>query len=45
MTEQTLQQYLIKQYPKEDESCEWKEFKNLKNDFSDRENNPGLFTF
>lgn len=24
MTEQELQQYLIKQYPEEDESCEWK---------------------
>ena len=23
--------------PKEDESCEWKEFKNLKNDFSGHE--------
>lgn len=31
MTEQELQQYLIEQYPKEDEGCEWKEFKNLKN--------------
>lgn len=37
MTEQALQQYLIKQYPKEDEGCEWKEFKNLKNDFSGHE--------
>ena len=45
MTEQALQQYLIKQYPKEDEGCEWKEFKNLKNDFSGHENNPGLFAF
>ena len=26
MTEQALQQYLIKQYPKENEGCEWKEF-------------------
>ncbi len=34
MSEQALQQYLIKQYPKEDEGCEWKEFKNLKNDIS-----------
>ena len=25
------------QYPKEDEGCEWKEFKNLKNDFSGHE--------
>ena len=30
MKEQALQQYLIKQYPKEDEGCEWKELKNLK---------------
>ena len=37
MTEQALQQYLIKQYPKEDEGCEWKEFKKLKNDFSGHE--------
>lgn len=37
MTEKELQQYLIKQYPKEDEGCEWKEYKNLKNDFSGRE--------
>ena len=45
MSEQALQRYLIKQYPKEDEGCEWKEFKNLKNDFSGHENNPGLFAF
>ena len=38
MTEQELQQYLIMQYPKEDEGCEWKEFKNLKNDFCGHEN-------
>lgn len=37
MTEQELRQYLIKQYPKEDEACEWKEFKNLKNDFNGHE--------
>ena len=37
MTEQELQKYLIKQYPKEDEGCEWKEFKNLKNDFCGHE--------
>lgn len=37
MTEQELQQYIIRQYPKEDEGCEWKEFKNLKNDFSGHE--------
>ena len=28
MTEQELQQHLIKHYPKEDETCEWKEFKS-----------------
>ena len=37
MTEQELHKYLIKQYPKEDEGCEWKEFKNLKNDFCGHE--------
>ena len=37
MIEQELQQYLIKHYPKEDEACEWKEFKNLKNDFNGHE--------
>ena len=37
MTEQELQQYLTKHYPKEDEACEWKEFKNLKNDFNGHE--------
>ena len=37
MTELELQQYLIKHYPKEDEACEWKEFKNLKNDFNGHE--------
>lgn len=33
MKEQELQQYLQSNYPKEDESSEWKEMKNLKNDF------------
>lgn len=37
MTEQELQQYLVKHYPKEDEACEWKEFKKLKNDFNGHE--------
>lgn len=37
MTEKELQQYLISNYPKEDESCEWKEYKSLKNDFCGRE--------
>lgn len=30
MTELELQAYLIAHFPKEDASCEWKEFKNLK---------------
>ena len=34
MTEQELQKHLLEHYSKEDESCEWKEFKNLKNDFN-----------
>jgi len=37
MTELELQRYLIRHYPKEDEACEWKEFKNLKNDFNGHE--------
>jgi ATP-dependent DNA helicase RecG len=34
MTEKELQAYLLATYPKEDESCEWKEFKNLTHAFS-----------
>ena len=37
MTEQELQQYLLSKYPKENEECEWKEFKNMKNDFNGKE--------
>lgn len=37
MLEQELQQYLLSKYPRENEGCEWKEFKNLKNDFSGKE--------
>ena len=33
MLEKELHQYIIEQYPKENERCEWKEFKNLKNSF------------
>ncbi len=29
MTEQELQKYLRTNYPKEDEECEWKEFKRV----------------
>lgn len=34
MTEKELQLYLKAHYPQENEGCEWKEFKNLKNDFN-----------
>lgn len=34
MTEQELKQYLRNNYPKEDDSCDWKEMKNLKNSFA-----------
>jgi len=34
MVEQELKQYLKRHYPKENESCEWKEFKSLKHSFS-----------
>lgn len=37
MTEKDLQQYLITHYPIENESCEWKEFKSLKNQFTGHE--------
>lgn len=37
MKEQELQQYLLSKYPKEDAGCEWKVFKNLKNDFNGKE--------
>lgn len=37
MTEKELQQYLLANYPTENEACEWKEFKNLKNDFNGKE--------
>ena len=33
MTEQELQQYLLRDYPQENARCEWKEYKNLKNSF------------
>ena len=33
MLELELQQYLRREYPKENARCEWKEFKNLKNSF------------
>lgn len=37
MTEQELKQYLCTNYPKEDETCDWKEMKNLKNSFAAQE--------
>ena len=39
MTELKLQQYIRSNYPKENEECEWKEFKNLKNEFCGKETN------
>lgn len=39
MTEKELQEYLLDHYPQEDEKCEWKEFRNLKNMFSGNEGN------
>lgn len=33
MTERELKQYLLLNFPKENDKCEWKEFKNLKNLF------------
>jgi ATP-dependent DNA helicase RecG len=37
MTEEELKAYLQQNFPKENESCEWKEFKNMKNDFEGKE--------
>ena len=37
MTQQELQQYLLRKYPQENVHCEWKEFKNLKNSFCGNE--------
>ncbi len=39
MTQQELQQYLLRTYPQENAKCEWKEFKNLKNFFCGDEKN------
>lgn len=36
MTEHELQKYLKATYPRENEKCEWKEFKSLKNSISGR---------
>lgn len=33
MTEKELQKFLLLKFPKENDRCEWKEFKNLKNSF------------
>lgn len=37
MTEKELQEYLRIHYPQENERCEWKEFRSLKNMFSGKE--------
>lgn len=37
MKELELQKYLILHYPIEDEKCDWKEMKNLKNSFNGHE--------
>lgn len=37
MTDKELQTYLKHNYPKEDESCDWKEFKTLKHSFNGSE--------
>ena len=37
MTEQELQEYLKTYYPKENESCEWKEYSKLKHSFCGKE--------
>ena len=37
MTEKELKDFLIANYPEEDEKCDWKEMKNLKNSFNGHE--------
>ena len=37
MTEKELKEFLFDNYPKEDEKCDWKEMKNLKNSFNGHE--------
>lgn len=37
MKEKELQEYLLLTYPQENEKCEWKEFRNLKNMFAGNE--------
>lgn len=37
MTEQELREFLDSHYPVEDEKCDWKEMKNLKNSFNGHE--------
>jgi ATP-dependent DNA helicase RecG len=39
MTEKELHNYLINNYPSENEKCEWKEFKSLKNSIAGNEGN------
>lgn len=36
-TEKELQQYLLAHFPRENESCEWKEFSSMKNQFCGKE--------
>lgn len=36
-TEKELQQYLLAYFPRENESCEWKEFSSMKNQFCGKE--------
>lgn len=37
MTENELKEFLLRSYPIEDEKCDWKEMKNLKNSFNGHE--------
>lgn len=37
MTEKELQPYLLRRFPCENEACDWKEFKSLKNCFNGKE--------
>ncbi len=42
MTEQALREYIQRNFPKENEKCEWKEFKSLKNNIAGRDGDDAI---
>ncbi len=43
MTEKELQTYLQERFPCENEACDWKEFKSLKNCFNSKEGDDVIY--